>query len=202
MDMNALYKIGYGLYVITTKEGEKDNGCIINTLMQVTSFDPFIVLISVNKANYTYEMIEKSKRFTVSMLTEKTPYSIFQHFGFQSGKNVDKFRDFSAVTRNQHGLYYLNQYANSYVTCQVLDSYDFSTHIVYKALLLDAEKLSDERSLTYDYYQAHIKPKPIQKPAQKGYRCLICNYVYDKESLPSDFICPICKHGVADFVPL
>lgn len=202
MDSTALFKIGYGLYVVTAKDETKDNGCIINTLMQVTSNAPFIVLISLSKQNYTYQMIEKTKMFSVSMLSEKAPYSIFTHFGFQTGSKVDKFKDYANAKRNKDGLLYLDQYCNSYVTCRVLESYDFSTHVIYKAELMDAVKLNDDKSVTYDYYQTHIKPKPAPTSQKKGYRCTICNYVYEGDVLPSDFICPICKHGPSDFVKL
>jgi flavin reductase (DIM6/NTAB) family NADH-FMN oxidoreductase RutF/rubredoxin len=199
MDNAALFKIGYGLYVLTAQDGEKDNGCIINTLLQVTSNAPFIVLISINKRNYTYSMIEHTKVFNVSMLTEEVPFKVFQHFGFQSGTTVDKFKDYSDVKRSEGGPLYLTKYSNAYITCKVLDAYDFDTHIVYKAELVEAVKLSDAKSVTYDYYQANIKPKPAPVSAPLGYRCKICNYVYDGVVLPSDFICPICKHGAADF---
>ncbi len=200
MDNSALFKIGYGLYVLTAKDGEKDNGCIINTLLQVTSNAPFILLISLNKRNYTHAMIEKTGMFNVSMLTEDVPFSVFKQFGFQTGATCDKFKDFTDVKRCPSGLLYLDKYSNAYVTCKVLESYDFATHTVYKAELVDAVKLSDAKSVTYDYYQANIKPKPAATPAKaKGYRCKICNYVYEGDVLPADFICPICKHGAADF---
>ena len=203
MDSTALFKIGYGLYVLTAKDEDKDNGCIINTLLQVTSNPPFVVLISLNKQNYTYQMIQKTKLFSVSMLTEEVPFSVFKHFGFQSGSQVDKFQTYHDVRRGEQGLFYLDKYTNAYVTCRVIDQYDFSTHVVFKAELLDAVKLSDARSLTYDYYQAYIKPKPTVVSAKiKGWRCTICNYVYEGEVLPSDFICPICKHGPSDFVKI
>lgn len=202
MNINALYKIGYGLYVLTAKQKEKDNGCIINTLMQVTSFAPFLGLISLSKQNYTHQMIQETKEFNVSMLTQKTPYDVFKHFGFQSGKNVDKFNSFKEVQRSQNGLLYLSKWSNAYVSCRVMDEIDFQTHTVFKVEIVDAVELEKETSMTYDYYQQYTKPKPQKTEIKKGYRCTICNYIYEGEILPADYICPVCKHGAADFVKL
>lgn len=202
MNINALYKIGYGLYVLTAKQKEKDNGCIINTLMQVTSFAPFLGLISLSKQNYTHQMIQETKEFNVSMLTQKTPYDVFKHFGFQSGKNVDKFASFKETQRSQNGLLYLSKWSNAYVSCRVMDEIDFQTHTVFKVEIVDAVELEKETSITYDYYQQYTKPKPQKTEIKKGYRCTICNYIYEGEILPADYICPVCKHGAADFVKL
>ncbi|MBE6034309.1 MAG: flavin reductase [Clostridiales bacterium] len=197
MDNSALFKIGYGLYVLTAKDGSKDNGCIINTVMQVTS-SPLVIALGVNKQNYTHDMIMKTKEFNVSVLNEKSQFSIFQNFGFQSGKDVDKFADFKAVDRTENGILYITENTNAYISGKVLEAIDFGTHTLFKAEVVDAKSFSGEETLTYSYYQKHIKPAP--KPAEKpGWRCKICGYVYEGDPLPEDFVCPICKHGAVDF---
>lgn len=200
MDNKAMFKIGYGLYVVTAKDGTKDNGFINNTFMQVTS-DPNRVILAINKANYTHDMVLSTGKFNVSMLTTATPFSIFQHFGFQSGRDVDKFADFTDVERSENGLTYLTKYTNGYISGQVVATTDFGTHTLFIADVTDAVVLNDETSLTYDFYMKFVKPRP-QKTKKKGWRCRICGYVYEGEFLPADFICPICKHGAADFEPI
>lgn len=197
MDNNALFKIGYGLYTLTANDGNKDNGCIINTVMQVTS-SPLVIVIGVNKQNYTHDMIMKTRKFNVSVLTTKSQFSIFKNFGFQSGKNVDKFANFKQVERTENGILYITENTNAYLSGKVLETIDFGTHTLFKAEVVDAKTLSDEETLTYSYYHKHVKP--AQRPVEKsGWRCKICGYVYEGDPLPEDFICPICKHGAADF---
>ena len=198
MDNTALFKIGYGLYVLTARDGEKDNGCIINTVLQITSAPPFVGVISVNKNNYTHDMIARSKKFNISTLTTETPFDVFKNFGFQSGAEVDKFAGFKDIPRSENGIAYIAEHANAWLSFEVEDTIDFGSHTMFRAEITAGEVLSNIDSLTYTYYQKHIKPKP-QAPKESGYRCNICNYIYNGASLPEDFICPICKHGVSDF---
>lgn len=200
MDNSALFNIGYGLYVLTASQNGKDNGCIINTLMQVSS-NPLTCVIGVNKQNLTHDMIKESGCFNISMLTKQAPFEIFKHFGFQSGKTTNKFIDFSNAARADNGIMYIPEFTNAYLSGNVVDSMDFGTHTLFKAEIIDAVKLGTEESITYNYYQANTKPKP-EPVKSKGYRCAICGYVYEGDELPSDFICPICKHGAADFVKI
>ena len=197
MNNAAMFKLGYGLYVLIAKEGEKDNGCIINTVMQVTDV-PKRVVIAVNKSNYTHDMIVNSKKFNISVLDTTVPFSTFEHFGFQSGKDVDKFMDYKDVKRSENGLYYLENNTNAFISCDVVSVTDLGTHSLFVADVIDGEVLNDNESVTYDYYHKNIKPAP-QKPKAKGYVCKICGYVYEGEELPSDFVCPLCKHGPEDF---
>lgn len=197
MDMSALFKIGYGLYVLTANDGQKDNGCIINTVMQVTS-NPSQIAIAVNKLNYTTLMIQKNKKFNISVLTEDTPFELFKRFGFQSGKDTDKFNNFSETKRSLNGLLYLTQSTNAYMSAYVKNEIDLGSHILFIAQLVAAETLSDRQPLTYDFYHKNIKPKP-QTEKKSGWRCKICGYIYEGENLPADYICPLCKHGAEDF---
>ena len=197
MNTNALFKIGYGLYVLTANENGKDNGCIINTAMQVTS-EPCQIAICVNKNNYTCEMIQRTKKFNLSILAEGVSFDTFKNFGFQSGKTIDKFTNFSATKRTPNGILYITENTNAYMSAWVKQEVDLGTHVMFIAQLVDAEVLSDKPTVTYDYYQKHIKPKP-QKTEKKGWRCKICGYIYEEEILPPDYICPVCKHGAVDF---
>lgn len=197
MNTSALFKIGYGLYVLTANEQGKDNGCIVNTVMQVTS-DPCQIAICVNKNNYTCEMIQHTRKFNVSVLAEGVSFDVFKNFGFQSGRNADKFVSFSEVKRTPNGIYYITKDTNAYMSAYVQQEIDLGTHIMFIAQLVEAEILSEKPTVTYDFYQKYIKPKP-EVTTVKGWRCKICGYVYENENLPSDFICPICKHGAVDF---
>lgn len=197
MDNKVLFNIGYGLYVLTANEGEKDNGCIINTVMQVTS-DPLQIAIAVNKKNYTNEMIQRTKKFNISILTESAKFEVFEHFGFHSGRDTDKFADFVDTKRSPNGVLYITQNTNSYMSAYVKQEIDLGSHTLFIAQLVAAETLSEEPTVTYTYYQNNIKPKP-QKTEKKGWRCKICGYIYEGEDLPADFICPWCKHGAIDF---
>ena len=200
-DITALFKASYGLYLLSAKNGEQDNACIINTFLQITSDEPYISVVSINKQNFTSEIISKTRQFNLSPLTVETPFEIVKRFGFQSGRNVDKFKDFTGFTRSENGLVYLTDYANAFLSFDVLETIDFGSHLVFKAMLTESKTLNDKDSLTYAYYQRNVKPKP-QAAEKRGYRCIICNYVYEGETLPPDFICPLCKHGVADFVKI
>lgn len=197
MDTNALFKIGYGLYVLTANENGKDNGCIINTVMQVTS-DPCQIAIAVNKRNYTSEMIQRAKKFNVSILAEGAEFELFKNFGYQSGRNIDKFQDFTDVKRSPNGIYFVTKNTNAFMSAYVQREIDLGTHILFVAQLVAAETLSDKPTVTYDYYQKNIKPTtPVTD--KKGWRCKICGFIYEHEVLPQDYICPICKHGAIDF---
>ncbi|MGN1418421.1 MAG: flavin reductase [Acutalibacteraceae bacterium] len=198
MAKNPMFNISYGLYVLTAKEGDKDNGCIINTFAQVTS-NPDIVSITVNKANYTNGMIDRTKKFNVSVLTTETPFGVFEHFGFQSGKDTEKFFKNENEKRSDNGILYLPSCTNAYFSCEVIEQHDYGTHTMFIAKVVQMEVLSDEKSLTYDYYHANIKPKPQSTKKVKGFRCRICGYVYEGDELPEDFVCPLCKHGAEDF---
>ena len=197
MNTSTLFKIGYGLYVLTANEQGKDNGCIVNTVMQVTS-DPCQIAVCVNKNNYTCEMIQRTKKFNVSVLAEGVSFDVFKNFGFQSGRNTDKFTNFADVKRSPNGVLYITKNTNAYMSAYVQQEIDLGTHIMFIAQLVEADVLSDTPTVTYDFYQKNIKPKP-QKSEKKGWRCKICGYIYEGANLPSDFICPICKHGAVDF---
>jgi len=198
MDKNALFKIGYGLYVLTANEKGKDNGCIINTVMQVTS-DPCQIGIAVNKMNYTNKMIQNTKKFNISVLSENTKFEIFKHFGFQSGANIDKFVNFADTKRSPNGVLYITKDTNAFMSAYVKQEIDLGSHTLFIGQLVASEILSDVPTVTYDFYQKNIKPKPQEESKKSGWRCKICGYVYEGEELPADFICPWCKHGIQDF---
>lgn len=197
MNNKAMYKLGYGLYVLTAKD-EKDNGCIINTAMQVTT-TPNRISITVNKQNYTHDMIVSTGVFNLSVISESVDFNMFQHFGFQSGRDTDKLSDFTDKAQSANGLYYITNGTNAYLSGKVVQAIDLGTHTMFIADVTDGDVLSEETSVTYDYYQKNIKPKPEKKPEAKGYRCTICGYIYEGDVLPDDFVCPICKHGAVDF---
>ena len=203
IDNNALMNIGYGLYVLTACEGDKDNGCIINVVAQLTS-NPTRMLISVNKNNYTHDMIVNTHKFNVSLLTEETPMRVIQHFGFQSGKDVNKFEKCDIVQRASNGIYYIPKYTNSFISGKVVETNDLGTHTLFLAEVTEAVKIGDAPSLTYAYYQKNIKPtmaRPVVETETKVTRwvCKVCGYVYEGENIPDDFICPWCKHGKEEF---
>ena len=200
LDGKAMFKLSYGLFVLTARDGAKDNGCIINTAAQLTS-SPMRISITVNKANYTHDMIQKTGVFNVSVLSESTPFSVFQQYGFQSGRTADKLS--GKEPRTENGVAYLAEHANAVISGKVISTVDCGTHTLFIADVTEAHVLSKEASATYAYYFEHIKPKP--QPAaekKKGYVCKICGYVYEGETLPPDFVCPLCKHGADDFEPL
>ena len=199
MDTQALFKIGYGLYVLTARD-EKDNGCIINTVMQVTS-NPLQVAIAINKRNYTNEMIQKTRKFNLSILSEKADFSIYEHFGYKSGRDTDKFATFCNTKRSPNGLLYITKGTNAYMSAYVQHEMDLGTHSLFIGQLVAIENLNDDKSATYDYYQNNVKPK-TENTVKKGWRCKICGYIYEGDELPVDYICPICKHGAIDFEKL
>ena len=201
MDPAAFFKLSYGLFVLTAREGEKDNGCIINTAQLLTD-TPKRITIAVNKQNLTHDMILRTGVFNVSVLTEKVPFKVFQHFGFQSGRDTDKFAGWEGP-RSANGLCYLPEYTNALLSGRVISTADYGTHTLFVAEVTEARILSEEPSVTYSYYFQHIKPKPQPQAEQKkGFVCKICGYVYEGDTLPEDFICPLCKHGAEDFEPL
>lgn len=200
MDLKAIYNISYGLFVLTAKDNEKDNGCIINTCIQVTS-TPNRISITVNKQNYTHDMIKKTRKFNVSILDESAEFGIFEHFGFKSGTNTNKFLNPQMLTRSENGIVYLPAGTNAYISGEVIDEIDLGTHTMFIADVTDAKVLSEIPSVTYTYYHKNIKPAP-KNEEKKGWVCKICGYVYEGKDLPEDFICPICKHGTQDFEKL
>lgn len=199
MDSQVMNKLSYGLFVLTARDGEKDNGCIINTAMQVTT-TPNRIIVTVNKDNYTHDMIMKTREFNVSILDEGAVFETFQHFGFQSGRDTDKFAEIT-FARSDNDIAYLTKESNGYISGRVVDTIDLGTHTMFIAEVTDGKILSEKPSATYAYYHANIKPsaKPVEK---KGYICTICGYIYEGDELPADFVCPVCKHGAEDFKPL
>ncbi len=199
MNTNAMFKISYGLFVLTAKENGFDNGCIVNTVSQVTS-SPNRISVTVNKQNKTHDMIMATGRFNASFLTESVTFDEIKHFGFQSGRNANKFENADNYTRKSNGLLVLNEHANAYVCATVFHSIDLGTHTMFLADVTDCDILSDENSVTYDYYHKNIKPQNNvpQTEGKLAYRCKICGYVYEGE-LPEDFVCPLCKHPASDF---
>lgn len=204
IDNNAMFKLSYGLYVLTARSGEKDNGCIINTAVQLTD-SPKTLTIAVNKANFTEQMIRESGEFNLSVLTDAVPMSVISRFGFQSGRDCSKFEGCDCVRRSANGIRYIPKYTNAYISCKVLEARDHGTHTLFVAEVTEAVVLDKSaESVTYERYLSKIKPKtaPVCSTVQKGYVCKICGYVYEGETLPADFICPLCKHGAADFEPI
>lgn len=201
MDPKAMFKLSYGLFVLTAREGEKDNGCITNTAIQVTS-EPNRISIAVNKANYTHDMVMHTRKFNVSILSQEASFDTFKHFGFQSGRNVDKFADFTACKRAENGIYIITEGTNAYISAEVEQTIDLGTHTLFIAKVTDLDVLSSVSSATYEYYQNNIKPKPQAPVAPTGktvWRCTVCGYIYEGDPIPADFICPLCKHPASDF---
>ena len=193
---NTLFKLSYGLFVLTAKENGKDNGCIINTVQQVTD-TPCRISIAINKENFTHDMVLRTGEFNVSVLSQEAVFWIFQHYGFQSGRDVDKFASIPE-TRTTNGLRYVEGCSNAVISGKVISTVDCGSHTLFIAEVTETKNLSDAPSMTYQYYFDHVKPKP-EKTDDKKWVCKICNYVYEGDDLPADFICPWCKHGVADF---
>ena len=194
MDMTALFRIGYGLYAVSSRDGEKDNMLIVNTVTQVTAV-PNRIAVTINKENYSHHIIKKTGYMNVQCLTESTPMSLFERFGFVSGRNVDKLEGIK-TTRSSNGLAVLTDNINSYMSLRVESYVDLDTHGMFVCAVDDAKVLNNKKTMTYEYYHSNVKPKPT---AKKGYVCKICGYVYDGEPLPPDFVCPLCKHGASDF---
>ncbi|GBU27757.1 hypothetical protein R84B8_01298 [Treponema sp. R8-4-B8] len=202
IDPDTMFKLSYGLFVLTARDGDKDNGCIINTVMQITA-SPVKITIGVNKTNYTHDMILKTGKFNISILSEGVPFRVFQHFGFQSGKKTDKFANYGEALRTENGVRYVSKWTNSVISAEVKESFDCGTHTLFIAEVSQAFSLSRDASVTYQYYFDNIRPKPQPpKGNKKGFVCKICGYVYEGDTLPDDFICPLCKHGAKDFEPI
>lgn len=203
LDPTALFQISYGLYVLTSHDGQRDCGCIVNSVMQLTE-TPLRLAVSVNKKNHTTDAIERSGIFNLSILSEKATMDVFRRFGFQSGRDVDKFAG-SDEPLSDNELRYLPEVSNALLSGKVEQVIDCGTHLLFIAEVTQAENLSKDPSMTYSYYHANVKPKkkPVEteKP-RRGYVCRICGYFHEGEELPEDFICPICKHGAADFEPV
>ena len=195
-DLTALFNIGYGLYVVTSNDGKKDNGLIVNTVTQVTN-TPNRIAVTINKESYSHHVIKQTGKMNINCLTVDAPFTVFEKFGFVSGRNVDKFADCTPL-RSDNSLVFLPRYINSFMSLKVEQYVDLDTHGMFICSVTEARVLSDRETMTYTYYQNNVKPKP-ETEGKKGYVCKICGYVYEGEPLPEDFICPLCKHGAADF---
>lgn len=198
-DMTALFKIGYGLYVVTCNDGKKDNGLIVNTVSQVTN-TPNRIAVCINKQNYSHHIIQQTGILNVNCLSIEAPFSVFQNFGMQSGRTADKFKD-EKIIRSSNGLVVPSKYINSYMSLKVEQYVDLDTHGMFICTVTEADVISNIETMTYNYYQSNVKPKPVTT-VKKGWVCKVCGYVYEGDELPPDFVCPICKHGAADFEPL
>jgi flavin reductase (DIM6/NTAB) family NADH-FMN oxidoreductase RutF len=206
-DPGAFFKFSYGLFVLTSRDGDKDNGCIINTAIQLTD-NPKMMTIAVNKANFSRDLIKKTGVFNISMLTRDAPFKLFQDFGFRSGRDCDKFdvyKDGAGVRRSENGLFYLDSWANAFVSGKVVAATDYGSHTLFVAEVTEAGLLSNAPSLTYQYYADNVKPKrkpPAAGVKKQGWVCKVCGYVHEGAELPPDFICPLCKHGADSFEKL
>ena len=189
MDKKAMYKLTYGLFIMTAKEGDKDNGCIVNTVTQVTT-EPNRITVAVNKKNYTHDMIKRTGTFNVSILTEASKFDTYKHWGFQSGAEVDKLEKI-AFQRAENGLVYIAEECNAYISAKVVSATDLGTHTLFLADVTDSRALSDAESVTYSYYQKNIKTAPKTDGVKKGFVCTVCGYVYEGDTLPEDFVCPL-----------
>lgn len=206
MDNKAMYKLSYGLFVLTAKVGDKDNGCITNTAIQAAS-EPNQISVCVNKANYTHDMVKESGVFNVSIISEKASFDLFKRFGFASGRDTDKFAGFDAFKTAANGVRYITEGTNAYISVKVEKTVDLGSHTMFIGTVTDMEVLDSAPSATYAYYFDHIKPAPEPAPEKVGttsdgqtiWRCKICGYEYVGEELPEDFICPVCKHPASDF---
>ena len=196
MDKKALYAISYGLYVVTSNDGKKDNGLIVNTVTQVTDI-PNRVAVTINKANYSHHVIKQTGKMNVNTLTVDAPFQVFEKFGFQSGRNVDKFEGCEPL-RSDNGLIFLPRNINSFMSLKVEKYVDMETHGMFICSVTEARVISDRETMTYAYYHASVKPKP-ETEGKEGYVCKVCGYVYEGATLPDDIVCPLCKHGAVDF---
>lgn len=198
---NTLQKISYGLYVLTAAENGKDNGCIVNTVMQVSS-SPQSIGVCVNKENLTHDMMMNTDSFTVSIISEEADFELFRRFGFQSGKTVDKMKNYPQCKRASNGAMYITAGTNAYICVKKTSTVDCGSHTLFIGEITDMHALSDTPSVTYEYYHKNIKPKPEKKEKSDKviWRCTVCGYEYVGDELPEDFICPLCKHPASDFV--
>lgn len=191
IEVSALFKIEYGLYVLTTSDGEKDNGCIVDAVMQVTS-TPARVAVAVNKDNFSHEMILKTEKFNLNCICKSAPFELFKNFGFQSGRSANKFESFE-FWRSENGVPVLIENVNAFMSLEVLSTTDLGTHTLFICDVTVAKEISNEETITYSYYRSHTKNTPAEK--KKGFVCTVCGYVHEGEELPDDFVCPICKQG-------
>ena len=198
-DLTALFRIGYGLYVVTSNDGKKDNGLIVNTVIQLTD-TPNRVAVNINKANYSHHVIKQTGMLNVNCLSTEAPFSVFKQFGFQTGRSVDKFAG-QTVHRSDNGLVFLDKYINAFMSLKVEDYVDLGTHGMFICSVTEARVMSNQETMTYTYYQNNVKPKP-ETEGKKGFVCKVCGYIYEGDELPADYICPLCKHGAADFEPI
>ena len=198
-DLSALFNIGYGLYVVTSNDGKKDNGLIVNTVSQVTN-SPNRIAVTINKDNYSHHVIKQTGKMNINCLSVDAPFSVFENFGFRSGRNADKFESITPL-RSDNGLAFLPRYINSFMSLKVEQYVDLDSHGMFICSITEARVISDSETMTYTYYQKNVKPKP-QTEGKKGFVCKICGYVYEGDELPEDFVCPLCKHGAADFEPI
>ena len=198
-DLSALFKIGYGLYVVTCNDGKKDNGLIVNTVTQVTD-SPNRIAVTINKQNYSHHVIKQTGILNVNCLSTAAPFQVFETFGFQSGRTTDKFADYK-VLRSDNGLAFLPRYINAFMSLKVEQYVDFETHGMFICSITEARVISNIETMTYTYYQDHVKPKP-ETEGKKGFVCKVCGYIYEGDVLPDDFVCPLCKHGAIDFEPI
>jgi len=198
-DMSALFNIGYGLYVVTSNDGKKDNGLIVNTVTQVTN-TPNRVAVTIHKDNYSHHVIKQTQKMNVNCLSVDAPFKVFEVFGFQSGRNTDKFKDCTPL-RSDNGLVFLPRYINSFMSLKVEQYVDLGTHGMFICSVTEARVISQAETMTYTYYQKHVKPQP-ETEGKKGFVCKVCGWVYEGDTLPDDIVCPLCKHGAADFEPI
>ena len=198
-DLKALFNIGYGLYVVTSNDGSKDNGLIVNTVSQLTS-TPNRIAVCINKQNYSHHVIKQTGVMNVNCLDISAPFAVFQKYGFQSGRTAEKFADVEEL-RSDNGLRFLPRYINSFMSLKVESYMDLDTHGMFICSVTEARVMSDKETMTYTYYQKNVKPKP-QTEGKKGYVCKVCGWVYEGGPLPEDIVCPLCKHGAADFEPI
>ena len=199
MDNKALYKLTYGLFLLTAKEGGKDNGCIINTAIQVAN-NPTRISIAVQKNNFTHDMVLATGVFNVSSIATTADFELFKRFGMQSGRDVNKFDGFADVNRSENGILYLTKSANMYLSAKVTEHFDLGSHTLFIGELTDAQVLNEDASCSYGFYQSDIKPKPVPKTEKRSWTCSVCGYVYEGDEVPEDFECPLCHHGKEDFV--
>lgn len=192
-DLTALFNIGYGLYVITTNDGEKDNGMICNSVMQLTS-SPERIGVTINKSTYTHGVIKNTGKMNINCLTTEAPFEIFERFGFKSGRDTDKFEG-CTPKRSENGLIYLKKYINSYISLKVEDYIDLGTHGMFICSICEAECVSRVETMSYTYYHKNVKPKPKTEEKKVGYVCTVCGFIYDEDDIPDDYVCPLCNHG-------
>jgi len=194
IDKKAYYKIGYGLYVVTSNDGVRDNGLIVNTVVQLAD-SPDRIGVAINKSNYSHGVIKESGKMNVCCLSTEAPFKVFEHFGFKSGRDTDKFAD-CAPKRSENGLAYLPKFINAVISLSVENYVDLGSHGLFICSVTEAKVISDAEGMTYAYYHKNVKPKPKPKEEQKkGYVCTVCGYIHDEDELPEDFVCPICKHS-------